>query len=80
MNIIGLYTQKDLDGIYNLSKQLRETRKENENLQQELQRKDNNWNELKGFILNHYIVGHKVQNSSLDMIINKTKDLENEYK
>lgn len=45
-------------------------------LQQELQRKDNNWNELKEFILNHYIVGHKVQNSSLDMIINKMKELE----
>lgn len=46
-------------------------------IQQELQRKDNNWNELKEFILNHYIVGHKVQNSSLDMIINKMKELEN---
>lgn len=44
----------------------------------ELQRKDNNWNELKEFILNHYIVGHKVQNSSLDMIINKMKELESE--
>ena len=47
-----------------------------ENLQQELQRKDNNWNELKEFILNHYIVGHTVQNGSLDMIINKMKELE----
>lgn len=45
--------------------------------QDELKRKDNNWNELKEFILNHYIVGHKVQNSSLDMIINKMKELEN---
>ena len=45
-------------------------------LEQELQRKDNNWNELKDFILNHYIVGHKVQNGSLDMIINKMKELE----
>jgi Mg2+ and Co2+ transporter CorA len=40
MNIMGLYTDKDLEGIYNLSKQLRETRKE-------LQRKDNIINELK---------------------------------
>ena len=46
-------------------------------LQQELQRKDSNWNELKEFILNHYIVGHTVQNGSLDMIINKMKELEN---
>lgn len=46
-------------------------------IQQELQRKDNNWNELKEFILNHYIVGHTVQNGSLDMIINKMKELEN---
>lgn len=45
-------------------------------LEQELQRKDNNWNELKEFILNHYIVGHTVQNGSLDMIINKMKELE----
>lgn len=44
----------------------------------ELQKKDNNWNELKEFILNHYIVGHKVQNGSLDMIINKMRELEND--
>ena len=50
--------------------------KEKEQIQDELQRKDNNWNELKEFILNHYIVGHTVQNGSLDMIINKMKELE----
>ena len=50
---------------------------ENIELNLELQRKDNNWNELKEFILNHYIVGHTVQNGSLDMIINKMKEIEN---
>ena len=55
--------------VSNLSQQI-------DKLNLELQRKDNNWNELKEFILNHYIVGHKVQNGTLDQIMLKMEELE----
>ena len=45
-------------------------------LQQELDQYKNNWEELKEYILNHYIVGHEIQNASLDNILNKMKELE----
>ena len=32
-------------------------------------------NELENYILNHYIVGHTIQNASLDDILNKLKEL-----
>ena len=40
----------------------------------------NNWNELEEFILNHYIVGHTIQNASLDAILNKMKELKENNK
>ncbi len=48
----------------------------NYHLRQELDQYKNNWEELKKYILNHYIVGHAVQNASLDDILNKMKELE----
>lgn len=71
-NIINEYENKG----YDIATERADFLLEIQDLQQELQRKDNNWNELKEFILNHYIVGHTVQNGSLDMIINKMKELE----
>lgn len=46
----------------------------------ELERYKNNIDELENFILNHYIVGHKVQNASLDDILNKLKELKERNK
>lgn len=43
---------------------------------EELKRLNNNWSELREFILNHYIVGHLVQNSTLDNILKKMNELE----
>ena len=56
--------------------QWKKTREENERLQQELQRKDNNWNELKKYVMNCYIVGHTVQNGTINQILDKIKELE----
>lgn len=41
----------------------------------EIERLNNIINQIEEIILNHYIVGHKVQNASLDMILNEIKDL-----
>ena len=41
----------------------------------EIERLNNIINELEEFILNHYIVGHTIQNASLDDILNKLKEL-----
>lgn len=71
--------QQELQRKDNIINELKQNKRdyERENiLEMKLHILDNNWNELKEFILNHYIVGHKVQNSSLDMIINKMKELE----
>ena len=74
---INLHTIAEYNGTeYELENLLNDLLYKIDQLEQELQRKDNNWNELKEFILNHYIVGHTVQNSSLDMIINKMKELD----
>ena len=43
-------------------------------LEEENQRLNNVLNELENFILNHYIVGDKVQNYSLDCILKKLKE------
>ena len=47
-------------------------------LQQELQRKDNNWNELKKYVMSCYIVGHTVQNGTINQILDKINELEGE--
>ena len=44
-------------------------------LDNEVQRLNNIINQTEEIILNHYIVGHKVQNASLDMILNEIKEL-----
>ena len=49
-----------------------------ENLQQELNRKDNNWNELKKYVMSCYIVGHTVQNGTINQILDKINELEGE--
>ena len=49
-------------------------------LQQKIDRLNNIINELEEFILNHYIVGHTVQNASLDAILLKLKELKEENK
>ena len=41
----------------------------------EIERLNNIINKLEEYILNHYIVGHIVQNASLDDILNKLKEL-----
>ena len=46
----------------------------------ERERLNNIINELEEFILNHYIVGHTVQNASLDAILLKLKELKEENK
>ena len=46
--------------------------------EEELDKYKNIVDELENFILNHYIVGHKVQNASLDDILNKLKELKGE--
>lgn len=46
--------------------------------EKELDQYKNNWEDLKEYILNHYIVGHEIQNASLDDILNKMKELEEE--
>ena len=40
----------------------------------------NNWNELEEFIKNHYIVGHTIQNASLQDISRKMKEIKEIYK
>ena len=44
-------------------------------LENEVNRLNNIINELEEYILNHYIVGHQIQNASLDDILNKLKKL-----
>ena len=41
----------------------------------EIERLNNIIDELEKYILNHYIVGHQIQNASLDGILNKLKEL-----
>ena len=41
----------------------------------EIDRLNNIINELEEYILNHYIVGHTIQNASLDGILDKLKEL-----
>lgn len=42
---------------------------------EEINRLNNIITELEKYILNHYIVGHTIQNASLDDILNKLKEL-----
>lgn len=49
-----------------------------ETLQQQLQSKDNNWNELKKYVMSCYIVGHTVQNGTINQILDKINELEGE--
>lgn len=42
---------------------------------QQISQLTNNWNELEEYILNHYIVGHTIQNASLDDILRKMKEI-----
>ncbi len=65
----------DITDLYEAVKINDELKEENHNLCKELERYKNIVNELENFILNHYIVGHKVQNASLDDILNKLKEL-----
>jgi len=44
----------------------------------EIERLNNIIDELENYILNHYIVGHTIQNASLDGILNKLKELKGE--
>ena len=48
---------------------------ERDELLKENQRLNNVLNELENFILNHYIVGDRVQNYSLDCILKKLNEL-----
>ena len=49
-------------------------------LDKEIERLNNIIKQTEEIILNHYIAGHKVQNASLDMILNKLKELRGEDK
>lgn len=46
----------------------------------EMEKYKNIINDLENYILNHYIVGHTIQNASLDDILNKLKELKENNK
>ena len=46
---------------------------------QQITQLTNNWNELKEYMVNLYIVGHTIQNATLDSIFHKIKELEEKY-
>lgn len=80
--------------ITNLQEELKETNesltwwtnrfnaveRDNRKLKQENQKLVKVFDELEEYILNHYIVGHTVQNASLDDILNKLTELKGETK
>ena len=78
-----------LNYITNLQEELKETNesltwwtnrfnaveRDNKELKQENQKLVKVIDELEEYILNHYIVGHTIQNASLDDILNKLTEL-----
>ena len=66
----------NIDRYIENMEQWKKTREENERLKQELQRKDNNWNELKKYVMSCYIVGLTVQNGTIYQILDKINELE----
>ena len=68
-----------LDSLQSEINKLKETNEEHRKINGDL-RKENQklikvFDELEEYILNHYIVGHAVQNASLDDILNKLTEL-----